>query len=344
MQSKNLSQTAEPLVSVIIPVYNVSPYLHEALDSVINQSYTNLEVLIIDDGSTDGSGEICEEYKKDPRVIVIHQENKGLSSARNAGIDIMTGDVVAFLDSDDAYHKEYIHTLLEAMNRYEADIVICKYSNYRTTDIMRDSKPFSLQPNVKQGLYDKRQTLCFLADGSINHSVWNKIYKRNIWNDLRFPDGHVYEDLDTIYRAFDVCQSVCIICQSLYYHRVRPGSITQEFKWSTNKDFLLANSHFLSYIELHSPELFSLEQTEKCKREHLRFLICAYSRFNRIGNEENKELISKIIDNAKGLDIERCDLRTRAAYWIACHCPLLLKLVYPIYLPIRFLFYRVFKR
>lgn len=96
----------------------VSPYLPEALDSVIHQTYKNLEIIIIDDGSTDGSGRICDEYAgKDCRIRLIHQENKGLSAARNAGLNIMTGDVIAFLDSDDAYHPEYIEIMLAAMNR-----------------------------------------------------------------------------------------------------------------------------------------------------------------------------------------------------------------------------------
>ena len=103
----------EPLVSVIIPVYNVAPYLREALDSVIHQTYHSLQILIIDDGSTDGSASICDEYLSDPRVIVIHQDNRGLSNARNVGLDLMTGEYTAFLDSDDAYHPTFIENLVD---------------------------------------------------------------------------------------------------------------------------------------------------------------------------------------------------------------------------------------
>ena len=116
-----------PLVSVIIPVYNVAPYLEEALESVINQSYNNLEILVIDDGSTDGSEIICEEYAaRDKRIRVIYQVNGGLSDARNTGLDLAAGEYIAFLDSDDAYRSNMIEVMLRAVMRYQADIIICR--------------------------------------------------------------------------------------------------------------------------------------------------------------------------------------------------------------------------
>ena len=121
-------------VSVIIPVYNVRPFLEEALDSVLNQTYKNLEIIIIDDGSTDGSGEICDEYAgRDNRIQVIHQDNGGLSAARNAGLDVMTGDLVAFLDPDDAYVDSFIETLVNAMAAEDVDLVICGCTVHYTT-------------------------------------------------------------------------------------------------------------------------------------------------------------------------------------------------------------------
>ena len=117
------------LVTIIIPVYNTAPYLLEALDSVIQQDYSNLEIIIIDDGSTDGSEKICDIYaEKDSRIRVIHQENKGLSCARNTGLDIMSGDSVAFLDSDDVLHPTYVKTMVAAMCRKKTDLVVCRYS------------------------------------------------------------------------------------------------------------------------------------------------------------------------------------------------------------------------
>ena len=131
------------LVSVIIPVFNVQPFLSEALDSVIQQTYRNLEIILIDDGSRDGSEEICDEYaRRDERIVVIHQKNKGLSAARNAGLDIMSGNAIVFLDPDDAFQPDYIKAMMTEMICQEADLVICKYALLNSTGKMtkNDSK------------------------------------------------------------------------------------------------------------------------------------------------------------------------------------------------------------
>lgn len=126
-----------PLVSVIVPVYNVLPYLKESLDSLIGQSYQDLEVILIDDGSTDDSGKLCDEYANhDKRILVIHQENKGLSAARNIGLDKANGEYIAFLDSDDAFHCCFIEKLLSSIISKDADIALCKFSDYYSTKIM----------------------------------------------------------------------------------------------------------------------------------------------------------------------------------------------------------------
>ena len=123
------------LVSVIIPVYNVKPYICESLESVINQTYQNLEIIVVDDGSTDGSGEICNYYKhKDSRICVIHQENRGLSEARNTGLDTMHGEAVAFLDSDDALLPNMIEIMVQNMISTESDIVACGFFISQTVE------------------------------------------------------------------------------------------------------------------------------------------------------------------------------------------------------------------
>lgn len=120
-----------------MPVFNAKSYLAEALDSLISQSYKNLEIILIDDGSTDGSGKICDEYaEKDNRVQVRHQKNSGVSAARNAGLDLVTGDFLAFLDSDDAYELDFIYSMITAMTQNNADIVMCKYTEQKTTEKM----------------------------------------------------------------------------------------------------------------------------------------------------------------------------------------------------------------
>ena len=136
-------------------MYNAKNYLRETIDSLINQTYKNLEIILINDGSTDDSGEICEEYAaKDKRVRVFHQSNKGVSATRNAGLDLMTGDFVAFLDSDDAYQPNCIEKMMDAMTRAEADIVACKYTEQKTIGQMSLNGREKIYPPIKPGSYD----------------------------------------------------------------------------------------------------------------------------------------------------------------------------------------------
>lgn len=141
-----------PLVSVIIPVFNSKVYISEALDSVINQTYKNLEIIIIDDGSTDGSGKICDEYaEKDNRIRVFHQKNIGVSAARNAGLDLAAGDFLAFLDSDDAYELTFIDSMMTAMIQNNADIVMCRYTEHKTTGKMSFNRHAGFYPVIAGG-------------------------------------------------------------------------------------------------------------------------------------------------------------------------------------------------
>jgi len=215
------------MVSVIVPVYNVAPYLREALDSVIHQTCQSLQILIIDDGSTDGSGSVCDEYLTDPRVTVLHQENKGLSNARNAGLDLAAGEYVCFLDPDDAFHPRFIEELLEIMLSKHPDTAVCNYAVIRTIGRLQDKKGQPTSRLLKQGKYGRTESLRAFVDRRLNTAVWNKLYRKELWKDIRFPDGHNYEDIDTLPRILERCDTVYVTDQRLYYRRKRPGSITQ---------------------------------------------------------------------------------------------------------------------
>ena len=205
--SKSIRGQKNPLVSVIIPVYNVAPYLPEALDSVIQQTYNNLEILIIDDGSMDESGEICDRYSlTDSRIIIFHQENKGLSAARNIGLDNATGDVIAFLDSDDAFRLDAIEIMVGEMQEYEADIVVCDFSWHDGLDQMI---PLN---GVSDGIdnINTEEAYQRIIKQKINTAPWNKLYKRRIWEELRFPEGRVYEGTYTIFDIFSQAKRIVI--------------------------------------------------------------------------------------------------------------------------------------
>lgn len=320
----------EVLVSVIIPVLNVRTYLAEALDSVIHQSYGNLEIILIDDGSTDGSAEICDKYaSKDARIIVEHQERKGVGNARNKALGIMTGEVVAFLDADDVYYPDYVSTMIEAMNRSESDIVICKYEKQETTGRLIFGNTKDSDPAIEQGEYDRVSILRAYANGKINPSIWNKVFKRELWENERFPEGHVFEDIDTTYRVLNHCEKVCVLEDVLYIYRRRPGSITDHLTKKRASDWFLAYSHFESFVKENVPEVFSEETLKYIEQRKIFQKYIYYADFSRRKDPElkrySKELRQEVIDHCKTGNISDYSISTQVYYQIMHYCPWLLR-------------------
>ncbi len=243
----------ETLVSVIVPVYNVAPYLRDAIDSLINQTYRHLEIIIVDDGSTDGSGEICDENKYDPRVDVIHQENRGLSGARNMGLDRMTGDYVAFLDSDDIFLPDMISQMLEAIDLSQSDVVECNCNLFGT-------KGSRINPIIKrEEILSSKEALNRLISGGISFSVCNKLYRSSLWNDIRFSQRHVYEDVDIMYKILEKSKSIHLIPQTLMRYREREGSICHSVTEENIQDFIWAYKGMWVYVANHIKEVFKSE-------------------------------------------------------------------------------------
>lgn len=319
-----------PCVSVIVPVYNVAPYLREALDSVVGQSYRDLEIIIVDDGSTDGSSEICDEYRSDPRVQVIHQENRGLSNARNAGLDVSSGVYIAFLDSDDAFHPDFVQKMVDGIG--DADAAVCRYEVHQGTLESRGQ----LFPRVKKRVYRRKEALRALVDGRINVSVWNKLYRRELWREIRFPDGHNYEDIHTTYRIFDCCGRVKVLDRVLYLHRKRPGSITQVWTRENIEDINLAYDNLFAFVKEHTPEVFDETCLEKIQQSRLRAMLVSYAR-DQVGLADVKAACEGVRPGELGF-------RVRAGYRIIQFCPVLLKILYPVYRPCRTLARKILGR
>lgn len=208
-------------VSVIIPVYKVEKYLDECVQSVLNQTYKNLEIILVDDGSPDNCPKMCDEYAKaDQRVRVIHKENGGLSSARNSGIEIATGDYIFFLDSDDYLGNDIIESLVSVALKHNAKITACGYTS--------DSSKIDNGKNYEVFNLSKEQSLkCILKEKIITTSAWGKLYKAKLFETIRFPNGKIYEDLGTTYKVIELVDQVVVIDSRKYYYRVNPVSITQ---------------------------------------------------------------------------------------------------------------------
>lgn len=212
------------LVSVIVPVYNVEYYIRKCLDSILANSYTNIEVILVDDGSTDNSGEICDEYLLiDHRVKVIHKNNGGLSSARNAGLDMAIGEYILFVDSDDYISHDTITVCLEKIK--DVDIVqfnffVVDENGQVKNKLSRSTTEEVFDPEeVQMALYKK-------SDTAIIVNAWNKLYKRNMIDNIRFVNGRNYEDNMFTSDIIDNMPRVRIIPDQLYYYVVRSESIT----------------------------------------------------------------------------------------------------------------------
>ena len=183
-------------ITIVVPVYKVEKYLRRCIESILQQTYKNIEIILVDDGSPDNCGKICDEYKeKDNRIIVIHKENGGLSDARNAGIDIATGKYIAFIDSDDYVANNFISSLYDVCIKNECEIAQCKFKRV-TEDYKEEQKEIS-ETTILDGksaikeIYGQNDVYTIVA--------WNKLYLKNLFNDIRYTVGKIHEDESTTY-------------------------------------------------------------------------------------------------------------------------------------------------
>ncbi len=208
------------LISIIVPVYNVEAYLKRCIESIINQTYKDIEIILVDDGSTDNSSKICDEYKnKDKRIKVIHKVNGGLSSARNRGLDIAKGKYIGFVDSDDYISPKMYEILYKELINNKADMAMCD-SIY----IKNDNKIIN---DYNITIFTKKDAIKRLltTDNKVNPSAWNKLYKKELFKNIRYPIGFVYEDIITTYLIINKCKKIVYLNCKLYKYNVRNNSI-----------------------------------------------------------------------------------------------------------------------
>lgn len=218
----------QSLVSVIVPVYNVELYLEECVESIVNQSYSSLEIILIDDGSTDNCGQLCDKYAElDKRVSVIHKTNGGLSSARNCGIEAAKGDYLCFVDSDDWVEQNFVK---DFMDKASADSIVCCGFNIRYKNKTIVHSPIQEEKITNLEYLDKLLSSClqeYLGQGRefIGNHAWNKFYPRSIFQELRYPEGMQYEDVYVCIDVFKRVKFVQILPCANYNYRMRENSI-----------------------------------------------------------------------------------------------------------------------
>ena len=240
-------------VSIIVPVYMGAQWLPRCIDSIVGQTNKNLEIILVDDGSPDNSGDICEKYAtNDSRIKVVHKDNGGLSDARNAGINEANGNYIMFVDEDDYIHPQMVDIMLQTMLHTEADIVVCDFQ------AVPDNKEVDYQ-----NIVPREQRICFEGQEIMNQLyyrnlltvvAWNKMYKKSVFLQHRYIKGRVHDDESAIHYFLHDCQKIVYINQKLYYYVQREGSITSKRKWNYYSDAWQAYTERLIFLEKHGYE------------------------------------------------------------------------------------------
>lgn len=279
-------------VSVIIPVYKVEKYLKRCVESVVNQTYKNTEIILVNDGSPDNCGVICDEYAKiDSRIKVIHKANGGLSSARNAGLDIASGEYIMFVDSDDWIEEDSLEKLDKYMDM-SYDIINFKFrfakgktKNIELNDKLKDSYECDLLSYI-----DK------LFLGELDFFIWNKLYKKNLFDKVRFPEGRNYENLATIYKLYFKAKNIIVTDYTLYYYWLgNSNSITSNSTIKNMTDYLLSAKEIYevnkNYLQINKRDFSSVDTWYKMM---IIQLLINYTKSTYKDDDLKREILSEL--------------------------------------------------
>ena len=301
----------QPLITIIIPIYNVEKYLTRCVDSVLQQTYTNLEIILVDDGSPDNCGRICNEYAElDPRIRVIHKTNGGVSSARNAGLDIMTGEYLMFVDSDDYIALDCVEYLFGLIKRFSAQISIGNYvetrgGEYEFKQALESVGLISGRKAIERQF--GRKTVQYV-------SPWAKLYVRSLFTGLRFPEGLLHEDEGIMYRLFYDCDQIAVSQRDVYAYYYNPKGITKCPKKRNYQDLCAVLKEQIKFYSERGEVVFEA-------RVRNRYCIQAASHYLPKGYyEEPKVIVQNAKQMYKGvLQIKQISLVERLKGWMCAY-------------------------
>jgi len=243
-------------LSIIVPVYQVEAYLERCLKSILSQTFADYEIILVDDGSTDGSGNICDAYAgKFDFIDVIHKKNGGLSSARNVGIKAATGEYIMFVDSDDLIHSKSAELEIALLEEHNAQALICPLKRFSKEDQIDISSPLEKLEGVsvvsgveaEKGFFNNPQASKYV-------SSCGKIFRRSLFDDIRFPEGRLFEDEFTTYKLYYKCARVVIVDTELYFYFINESGITQNMNLSKRFDEYDAQEERISFFNKNGEE------------------------------------------------------------------------------------------
>lgn len=238
-------------ISIIVPIYNTEKYLEKCLESIISQDYKNLEIILINDGSTDNSLSICKKYeRKDKRIKLINNDHLGVAESRNIGLKYATGDYIGFVDSDDFIDKDMYKTLIDFSEKYNADISMCRFCYFND-----DSEIITEKSNSQFCKLNSEQALNFLlVDKVITNHLTLKLFKKELFKNILFPKEKKFEDISTMYKLINKSNKIIYITRQLYYYRVRYDSICKNITLESICDFL--DVHYKRFCKLRNNKRF----------------------------------------------------------------------------------------
>ena len=297
-------------VSVIVPVYNVSKYLERCLNSIINQTLNDIDIICIDDGSTDGCSDILKSYENiDERFKIIKQDNRGLSVARNTGLTHATGDYIFFLDSDDEIHFQLLEICTKVANEYNADLVYFGSENVTEDFGIRENKNITYE-RIKLTQTSNPLLLGSKSRNKIIFNVWNKLYKRTLLNDIKFIPNMLFEDLPFTYKVLSKHPKTVVLDAVLHYYRQRDNSITKSTDSLKRMQF-----HFIAIKEII--DIFSKSKNKKdlayIKRDFIPTIL----------HEQHKQLLkanSEFFTKSKGVFVEELNFLRQANLLSPIYC------------------------
>lgn len=304
-----------PKLSIIVPVYKVEQYIHKCVDSILNQTFTDFELILVDDGSPDNCGKICDEYaQKDERVRVIHKVNGGVSSARNLGVDEAEGEYISFIDPDDWIELNMYEDIFNFVDENNVDVAC--FEVYE----VKGNKCSAHYRFASNSFFENEEALYDILIDVIDNSPCNKVYKKSVWEGVRFPVGRRFEDVATIYKTFHKSNKVGYIKNAFYYYLKREGSAI-----ALSFDAQRRYENFLGYKERYEfAQTHCKEAVEKCKMFAVKTALSAITAESagcgRI-KVQDKKVLMDFINNVG--DVKFLDGKNKLLLWGVKNCSII---------------------
>ena len=313
------------LVTIIVPVYKCEKYIRKCIESILSQTYQNFELILVDDGSTDTSSEICESYKKkDNRIILIHKQNGGLSSARNVGLDKAKGNWILFVDSDDWINENLCNRCVKYAHETNSDVVV-----FELIKVFKDNYIKMSVENVQTGILSKNAAMSLLGDDGFGSYAGNKIYRKELFENIRYPEGKYLEDIGTTCYLFDKANVISYLKEPYYYYLQRSDSIMHSMSSKKVRDQFELRLEQNKFFKDKYPDACAFS-SEALFRSAIIYCLYFCEEMN-----ENKPGLLKYANEVvcqRGLDFKITKLKVLVLYIFYRKCPWIFKLISRMYL------------